>query len=240
MLRCVRVNARLSRVKSTLLAIPDLLVSLTKHVAQCLGCAWKFPHLQEPDCRTVGSSISASIGIGCVKGPCRDTIVALWACNVRPSIGTCRNNGRIGGGRYHRYANVVHWTAHMGLRRDDGPVLMGRIETDIFVHVERMNQRSEPTPCVRFHTSSRCRGTIWVKTEIASESLPTVRGLVQHSPVSQSVIKAVDFHLADYSVWGSSWPRRQGTYHRGSRSLGVCCTPSHTLSHIPHWFKYTL
>lgn len=32
--------------------------------------------------------ISASIGNECVKGPCQDTIAALWACNVRPSIGT--------------------------------------------------------------------------------------------------------------------------------------------------------
>lgn len=45
-----------------------------------------FPHLQ--DCYTVNLPISVSIGNKCVKGPCQDTIAALWACNVRPSIGT--------------------------------------------------------------------------------------------------------------------------------------------------------
>lgn len=50
--------------------------------------SWNFPHLQQSDCYTVNLPISASIGNECVKGPCQDTIAALWACNVRPSIGT--------------------------------------------------------------------------------------------------------------------------------------------------------
>lgn len=41
--------------------------------------------------------ISARIGNKCVKGPCQDTIAALWAGNVRPSIGTRRTMGALDG-----------------------------------------------------------------------------------------------------------------------------------------------
>lgn len=63
----------------------------------CRGSPRKFPHLQESDCYTVNLPISASIGNKCVKGPCQDTIGALWACNVRPSIGTHRTMGALEG-----------------------------------------------------------------------------------------------------------------------------------------------
>lgn len=48
------------------------------------------------DC-TANLPISASIGNESVKGPCQDTIGALWACNVRPTIGTRRTIGAFEG-----------------------------------------------------------------------------------------------------------------------------------------------
>lgn len=54
------------------------------------GDLWKFPHLQKAHCYPVNLPISVSISNECMKGPCQDTIATLWACNVRPSIGTHR------------------------------------------------------------------------------------------------------------------------------------------------------
>ena len=67
-----------------------------------LACAahdslWKFPHLRASDCDSVNLPISARIRNKRVKVPSQDTIAALWACNVRPSIGTHRTIGALEG-----------------------------------------------------------------------------------------------------------------------------------------------
>lgn len=66
---------------------PDLFVSLM-HALQCRTLHGNFHTCKSPAVNTVNLPISASIGNECVKGPCQDTIAALWACNARPSIGT--------------------------------------------------------------------------------------------------------------------------------------------------------
>lgn len=87
---------------SSVFVSPDPFASLHKE-----GSPWKFPHLQESNCCTVNLSISASIGKKCVKGPCQDTIAALWACNVRPSIGTHRTMGALEKEKYNQYSNFM-------------------------------------------------------------------------------------------------------------------------------------
>lgn len=124
-------NCRPQHPLSTLFVISDPFVSLTK---QCTTVQWKFPHLREADCYTVNLPISASIGNECVKGPCQDTIAALWACNVRPTIGTKQTMDAFVGEKYNHYAKFT--VSHLVHCRTRGAILMDESQT--FLHIWRL------------------------------------------------------------------------------------------------------
>lgn len=57
------------------------------------------------------------LATGSVKGPCPDTIGAVWGCNARPSLGTHQTMGAFEGGYNHRANFIYHFTRHYRLQK---------------------------------------------------------------------------------------------------------------------------
>lgn len=154
-----------------------LFVSLGKRAPQCMALHGKVHTcIQESGCYTVNLPISASIGNECVKGPCQDTIAALWACNVRPSIGSRWTIGALEGETITTMliSGQTLWTLKSAGSNADGHK-PNRRNSYNWIFVENTDAVSE----FLFLALQLLSGYHY-ETKTMSEGLSTVRDLVQH------------------------------------------------------------
>lgn len=178
-----------------------LFVSLSKRALLCMALHGNVDTcIEESGCYTVNLPISASIGNECVKGPCQDTIAALWACNVRPSIGTHRTIGALEG-------ESITTMLISGQQR-----WQIQIQQTKFFHLDICTNHWHCDGVLVSGSTVTVRLSLWNKGRVwGPVNCERFSAAYVGRRVTQWLIKPVDFHLADCSVCRSSWPTLQGT-----------------------------